>query len=89
MLKRGFTVHLIRIEFKLYALHIDKQVSAIKVATMSRKRKATESASSSLSPPMTVVQDLQVDLLVTIFAHLGLRDLCRVEKGMYGRSNAF
>ena len=31
---------------------------------------------------MTAVQDLQVDLLVAIFAHLELRDLCRVEQGV-------
>ena len=31
---------------------------------------------------MTVIHDLHVDLLVAIFAHVGVRDLCTIEQGV-------
>ena len=38
-------------------------------------------AVSSSSSPMTSIQDLHVDLLIAIFEHLGVLNLCKVEKG--------
>ena len=41
------------------------------------------SFSSSSASPTTTIQDLHADVLVAIFARLGLRDLCTVELGWF------